>query len=190
MCMLRCRESGYVDMITCVLVKITEKRTVDTSSKTIITRSNPADFPSAVRQQLSNIQTVVHSELQHEASINITCSKCGRKEVKYSQVQLRSADEGSTIFYNCECGHKYVLVCGKMKSANGMADGLRTINSYENIIYKTICDTCVGPSTLVPCTQAQLGVSMTSQLKPLRPLESEHTQSVPTFQTGPCLELR
>lgn len=46
--------------------------------------------------------------MKNEAVIQVTCPECGRKEVRYSAVQLRSADEGSTIFYTCDCGHKYV----------------------------------------------------------------------------------
>jgi DNA-directed RNA polymerase I subunit RPA12 len=48
--------------------------------------------------------------MKNEAVIQVTCPECGRKEVRYSAVQLRSADEGSTIFYSCDCGHKYVEV--------------------------------------------------------------------------------
>lgn len=46
--------------------------------------------------------------MKNEAVIQVTCPECGRKEVRYTAVQLRSADEGSTIFYSCDCGHKYV----------------------------------------------------------------------------------
>jgi DNA-directed RNA polymerase I subunit RPA12 len=35
------------------------------------------------------------------------CPECGTVGIRYTEVQMRSADEGSTIIYNCECGHKY-----------------------------------------------------------------------------------
>ncbi|KAL8298588.1 hypothetical protein RB597_006643 [Gaeumannomyces tritici] len=79
----------------------------DAAAKTVITRSTPADFPSPLCQQLSSVQTVKRHELVTEALTQKTCEKCGRKEVRFSAVQLRSADEGSTIFYNCECGNRW-----------------------------------------------------------------------------------
>jgi hypothetical protein len=45
--------------------------------------------------------------MQNEVKIQVACSECGRQEVRYTAVQLRSADEGSTIFYTCDCGNKY-----------------------------------------------------------------------------------
>lgn len=38
---------------------------------------------------------------------NTECPKCGKTGVRYSEVQQRSADEGSTIIYNCDCGERY-----------------------------------------------------------------------------------
>lgn len=46
--------------------------------------------------------------MQTSATIAHTCEKCGRDEVRYYTQQLRGADEGSTVFYECDCGHKYV----------------------------------------------------------------------------------
>jgi len=37
------------------------------------------------------------------------CPECGTVGIRYNELQMRGADEGSTILYNCECGHKYVL---------------------------------------------------------------------------------
>ena len=38
------------------------------------------------------------------------CLQCGAKEMAYEARQLRSVDEGQTIFYEClECGNKTVL---------------------------------------------------------------------------------
>lgn len=80
---------------------------IDTSSKTVITTTKPSAFPSALRQKLSSVQQVEQSDRQNEATINNPCPECGNPEMKYYAVQLRGADEGSTIFYSCEkCGHK------------------------------------------------------------------------------------
>ncbi|KAK5016614.1 DNA-directed RNA polymerase I core subunit rpa12 [Cryomyces antarcticus] len=78
----------------------------DTSSKVVITRSNPSAFPSALRAKRSEVQTLTEEDMQTDATIRQTCEKCGREEVRYYTQQLRSADEGSTVFYTCECGHK------------------------------------------------------------------------------------
>ena len=80
----------------------------DTASTTITTSTKASSFPSLLRQKRSAIQTINRSDMQNEAVISVTCPECGRKEVRYSAVQLRSADEGSTIFYSCDCGNKYV----------------------------------------------------------------------------------
>jgi DNA-directed RNA polymerase I subunit RPA12 len=43
-----------------------------------------------------------------DAAIKETCVNCGNDEVRYYTQQLRSADEGSTVFYTCpKCGHKW-----------------------------------------------------------------------------------
>ncbi len=38
------------------------------------------------------------------------CPKCAHPEMSFYTMQLRSADEGSTVFYEClnkACGHKF-----------------------------------------------------------------------------------
>ncbi|KAK3187458.1 DNA-directed RNA polymerase I core subunit rpa12 [Lecanicillium sp. MT-2017a] len=80
----------------------------DTGSKTILTKSKPSDFPSFLRQKLqSSVQAVERHNVTTESTAFEKCPKCGREEVKYANVQLRSADEGSTIIYMCECGHSW-----------------------------------------------------------------------------------
>lgn len=78
----------------------------DSASNTIVTHSKPSDFPSFLRQKLSTTQTIKRHEVNTEATTTQTCPKCARTEVRFSAVQLRSADEGSTIFYTCDCGYK------------------------------------------------------------------------------------
>lgn len=42
------------------------------------------------------------------ARINEECPRCSHPEMLFHTAQLRSADEGQTIFYNCErCGHSF-----------------------------------------------------------------------------------
>ncbi|OSS45221.1 hypothetical protein B5807_09290 [Epicoccum nigrum] len=79
----------------------------DTSSKTVVTVSKPTAFPSALRAKRSEVQTLSESDVNTTSVIAERCAECGREEVRYYTQQLRSADEGSTVFYECDCGHKW-----------------------------------------------------------------------------------
>ncbi|KAH7160883.1 transcription factor S-II [Dactylonectria macrodidyma] len=80
----------------------------DTGSKTIITQTKPSDFPSFLRQKLqSNVQAVEKHNIQSDSISQESCPVCNRENVKYTNVQLRGADEGSTVIYLCECGNSW-----------------------------------------------------------------------------------
>lgn len=78
----------------------------DAAPGTVISESKPSAFPSSLRAKRSAVQTLTAEDRKTEAIAQHTCAKCGRKEMYFSAVQLRSADEGSTIFYRCVCGYK------------------------------------------------------------------------------------
>jgi DNA-directed RNA polymerase I subunit RPA12 len=78
----------------------------------IVTASAPSAFPSALRQK----RTLVHSAQSasdpaarpQEATIKEKCPGCGHDEMNFHTLQLRSADEGTTVFYTCpKCGYKF-----------------------------------------------------------------------------------
>lgn len=47
-------------------------------------------------------------KMDKHAIIEETCSKCGHPELYFYTMQLRSVDEGSTVFYECpKCSFKY-----------------------------------------------------------------------------------
>lgn len=49
-----------------------------------------------------------HSREPVRATITEPCIKCGYPEVGYYTVQLRSVDEGQTVFYECpQCSHTW-----------------------------------------------------------------------------------
>jgi len=81
---------------------------LDTSTKTITTQSKPTAFPSALRAKRSEVQTINEADMQTHAVVDERCEKCGREQVRFYTQQLRSADEGSTVFYVCDCGNKCV----------------------------------------------------------------------------------
>ncbi|KAJ5375223.1 uncharacterized protein N7479_002461 [Penicillium vulpinum] len=81
-------------------------RNKDTIPQTTVSESKPSAFPSALRAKRSAVQTLSAEDRKTEAIIDRTCNDCGRKQMFYTTVQLRSADEGSTVFYRCVCGFK------------------------------------------------------------------------------------
>lgn len=83
---------------------------LDILPQTIVSESKPNAFPSALRAKRSALQTLTAADRTTEAITQYTCARCGRKEMYYKAVQLRSADEGTTVFYRCECGYKYVCL--------------------------------------------------------------------------------
>lgn len=82
--------------------------TKDTSDKVIVSSSKPSAFPSALRSKHTDVQNVNTEELQVESIANEECPQCQAKEMFFHTKQLRSADEGSTVFYRCgQCGYKF-----------------------------------------------------------------------------------
>lgn len=81
----------------------------DTSAKKIVTHSKPSAFPSTLRTRLrSDVQEVDEGAIQTDAIIDRACEKCGHPQTRYYTQQLRSADEGTTVFYTCpKCSHKW-----------------------------------------------------------------------------------
>ncbi|VAI27828.1 unnamed protein product [Triticum turgidum subsp. durum] len=56
-----------------------------------------------VLESAPNMDIVVQRSLTERA-----CPECNHHELEYYTKQLRSADEGQTIFYECpECGHAF-----------------------------------------------------------------------------------
>ncbi|QKX59195.1 uncharacterized protein TRUGW13939_06327 [Talaromyces rugulosus] len=81
-------------------------RNKDTLSQTILSESKPNAFPSALRAKRSALQTLTAEDRSTEVLTQKVCDKCGRKEMFFTTAQLRSADEGSTVFYRCVCGYR------------------------------------------------------------------------------------
>lgn len=43
-------------------------------------------------------------------TVERVCEQCGKNEMVFSTAQLRSVDEGQTIFYECvDCGHRETI---------------------------------------------------------------------------------
>ncbi|KAJ2782066.1 DNA-directed RNA polymerase I core subunit rpa12 [Coemansia javaensis] len=69
--------------------------------------SQESAFPSRLRNKRALVQGVgvVHRE---NARVDEPCPRCGAAEMTYQTIQMRSADEGQTVFYECtKCGHGF-----------------------------------------------------------------------------------
>ncbi|GAA6048833.1 hypothetical protein JCM3770_003644 [Rhodotorula araucariae] len=97
--------------------------------KVITTKSNPAAFPSSLRQAKTSLVKNRGEVEKKKVYVDETCEKCGEKQMSVKTMQLRSAgacnfpaimakspiltlnsplaDEGATVFYSCEkCGYQ------------------------------------------------------------------------------------
>ncbi|KAL1522473.1 hypothetical protein AB1Y20_017461 [Prymnesium parvum] len=55
-----------------------------------------------------DVGSATDADRKARATINEACPKCNHPELEYHTMQLRSADEGQTVFYNCvQCGHNF-----------------------------------------------------------------------------------
>lgn len=73
------------------------------------TASRPESFPSSLRNRLHSNTIEVSQDVANSQQIaNEECPKCHNPQMRFSEAQLRSADEGSTIFYTCpRCDFKF-----------------------------------------------------------------------------------
>jgi DNA-directed RNA polymerase I subunit RPA12 len=71
------------------------------------TTTNSIDRPTPIWAKSDHEQDIIRQQMtnpnnaQQRATILETCIKCNTREVGYYTVQLRSVDEGQTVFYEC-----------------------------------------------------------------------------------------
>lgn len=75
----------------------------------VVTLTSETSFPSSLRSKKSVVKTSLKkNELGEGATIKEKCPQCHNDEMQYHTLQLRSADEGATVFYTCtSCGYKF-----------------------------------------------------------------------------------
>lgn len=58
------------------------------------------------KEKSDEFETFMNTNVYGEGS-DIICRKCKNQTVRHYSVQTRSADEPSTEFYKCKCGHEW-----------------------------------------------------------------------------------
>ncbi|KAG0584535.1 hypothetical protein M758_3G217100 [Ceratodon purpureus] len=86
----------------------------DFQGKEIWYTSKPSDFMRRlgvdllIQPEEDVPETKETDQIQQRAVVNDECPKCKNPSLEYYTKQLRSADEGQTVFYECpKCHHKF-----------------------------------------------------------------------------------
>mmetsp|Transcript_41731 Transcript_41731/g.110065 ORF Transcript_41731/g.110065 Transcript_41731/m.110065 type:complete len:116 (+) Transcript_41731:68-415(+) len=81
---------------TTVSSKVFEDLVLHSAGSEHVVEGDPIE--GASRQQQQRVR----------ATVREACPKCKHPELQYYTMQLRSADEGQTVFYECaKCGHTF-----------------------------------------------------------------------------------
>ena len=70
----------------------------------------PAWIADDTESGTGQASTTGQKDMVKHATIEEPCPKCANPEMYFYTMQLRSVDEGSTVFYECpntRCGHKF-----------------------------------------------------------------------------------
>ncbi|OMJ18777.1 DNA-directed RNA polymerase I subunit RPA12 [Smittium culicis] len=94
------------DLVICLACGETKDGHNFENIETVTVTSSDA-FPSILKNKRSLVQGEV-SEESNMATIEELCAKCGNNQMTFYTMQLRSADEGQTVFYKCtKCSYQY-----------------------------------------------------------------------------------
>ncbi|PHH86288.1 hypothetical protein CDD83_10469 [Cordyceps sp. RAO-2017] len=67
-----------------------------------VSRSSSSDFPSELRRRRTiRAPERALAPTDTWSATDVACPRCRAPEVRYTALQLRSADEGTTMFYAC-----------------------------------------------------------------------------------------
>ncbi|KAI3534615.1 transcription factor S-II [Colletotrichum abscissum] len=91
------------------LLPETTNPTVDCECSKSLGTVTTTTYQSESQLRKSGLQQLTEKEKKPaQNSIKQDCPNCNAQTLYYSVVQLRSADEGSTVFYDChKCHHKF-----------------------------------------------------------------------------------
>ncbi|GLC46129.1 hypothetical protein PLESTB_001193100 [Pleodorina starrii] len=111
-----CPKSGYLlnldpkRQVAACNVSGYERSLAELSSVKVVLRTDMEDYRRRYALE-PLVRSVEDEELlkgRKRATVDEPCPKCHHRQLEYYTMQLRSADEGQTVFYECrKCGYKY-----------------------------------------------------------------------------------
>mmetsp|Transcript_26690 Transcript_26690/g.53213 ORF Transcript_26690/g.53213 Transcript_26690/m.53213 type:complete len:127 (+) Transcript_26690:50-430(+) len=108
-----CRSILGVDqtgMIRCLICTYSSHLNALSSLPVTTTKSTPRSVPNWAKSDEEQAASLAMASGPSRATVEEPCVKCGAPEVAYYTLQLRSVDEGQTVFYECpECQHTWSL---------------------------------------------------------------------------------
>lgn len=98
---MRCVEPEYARLGLQFAGDLSLTLHVDKWPSDVTTVSKPDAFPSTLRHKRNEIQTILAGDVETWAKTAKVCPSCNNPEMLFKDIQLRGADEGTTIFYRC-----------------------------------------------------------------------------------------